>query len=205
MVVMARRFPCIPTTDLVSAGRTESCVFEFEMDGKKYFPSGGKSWKTNPSGMERLIQAGRIAAPAKAPSYVFFAEDFPVTELDNVWSDTQGASERSYVVQTSTKIIERYLSMSTDPGDLVLDPTCGSGTTAFVAEQWGRRWITIDTSRVALALARARLMGARYPYYLFADSAEGSARKAALTGEPSRRGPFRATFGRVSSTSVCLM
>ena len=96
--------------------------------------------------------------------------------LDNVWDDTVSsgfADPKIYVVQTNTKVVERCMLMTTDPGDLVLDPTCGSGTTAFVAEQWGRRWITIDTSRVALALARQRLMGARFPYYLLADSVEG--------------------------------
>lgn len=156
-------------TDLVSAGRTESCVFEFEFEGRKFFPSGGKSWKTNPAGMERLIEAGRIMVPANTPSYVFFADDYPVMELDNVWSDTQGASDRSYVVQTSTKVIERCLLMATDPGDLVLDPTCGSGTTAAVAEEWGRRWITVDTSRVAVTVARQRLMSALFPYYQLSD------------------------------------
>jgi len=160
-------------TDLVSAGRTESCVFEFELDGKKFFPSGGKSWKTNPTGMAKLILAGRIEAPASMPNYVFFADDYPVEELTNVWNDTQGATDRSYVVQTATKVIERCMLMTTDPGDLVLDPTCGSGTTAFVAEHWGRRWITLDTSRVALALARQRLIGAKFPYFTLADSPEG--------------------------------
>ena len=96
---------------------------------------------------------------------------------NNVWMDIGGVQSRTdpkvYVVQTATEPIKRCLLMTTDPGDLVLDPTCGSGTTAYVAEQWGRRWITIDTSRVALALARARIMGARYPYYLLSDSREG--------------------------------
>jgi len=170
-------------TDLVSAGRTESCVFEFELEGRKFSPSGQKSWKTNPAGMARLIAANRVEAPASTPSYVFFADDYPVEELDNVWTDTQGASDKTYVVQTSTRVIERCLLMTTDPGDLVLDPTCGSGTTAAVAEQWGRRWITTDTSRVALALARQRLMAASFPYYLLADSAEGVARESQLSGK----------------------
>ncbi|WP_341358358.1 site-specific DNA-methyltransferase [Georgenia sp. M64] len=178
-------------TDLVSAGRTESCVFEFEIEGRKFFPSGNKSWKTNPKGMQKLIAAGRLEAPAGAPNYVFFADDYPVEELDNVWTDTQGASDRTYVVQTATKIIERCLLMSTDPGDLVLDPTCGSGTTAYTAENWGRRWITIDTSRVALALARQRLMSARYPYYLLADSENGRRKEQELT--PSPLAPARTT------------
>ncbi len=172
-------------TDLVSAGRTESCVFRFDMDGRSFFPGGGKSWKTNVPGMAKLLTANRVEAPGATPGYVFFAEDFPVQELDNVWSDTQGATDRVFVVQTNTRVIERCLLMTTDPGDLVLDPTCGAGTTAYVAEQWGRRWITADTARVALALARTRLMAARYPSYLLADSVEGARKEAELTGAPT--------------------
>lgn len=167
-------------TDLVSAGRTESCVFDFEFAGRTFSPTGNKSWKTNPAGMAKLIAAGRVEAPAKTPNYVFFADDYPVEELDNVWSDTQGASDRAYVVQTSTKVIERCLLMTTDPGDLVVDPTCGSGTTAFVAEHHGRRWMTIDSSRVALAIARQRLMASRFPWFLLADSVEGYAKEQSL-------------------------
>src|SRR5918911_2664628 len=100
--------------------------------------------------------------------------------MSNAWADTHAEQGKSYVVQTSTKVIQRCILMTTDPGDLVLDPTCGSGTTAYVAEQWGRRWITIDTSRVALALARTRLMAARFPYYLLADSVEGRKKQAEL-------------------------
>src|SRR5262249_20936903 len=103
----------------------------------------------------------------------------------DIWDDTRQSGfgdPKTYVVQTATKVIERCLLMCTDPGDLVLDPTCGSGTTAYVAEQWGRRWITIDTSRVALALARQRVMAARFPWYLLADSAEGRAKENELTG-----------------------
>jgi len=173
-------------TDLVSAGRTESCVFKFDLDGRQFGPSGEKSWKTNPEGMAKLLLAGRIEAPSNTPNYVFFADDYPVQELTNVWSDTQGASDKSYVVQTASKVVQRCLLMATDPGDLVLDPTCGSGTTAYVAEQFGRRWITSDTSRVALALSRQRLMGAEYPYYMLADSPEGRLKEAQVSGsEPS--------------------
>ena len=110
-----------------------------------------------------------------------YLDDFSVSTLTNFWDDTGSVQSRSdpkiYVVQTATKVIERCILMTTDPGDLVLDPTCGSGTTAYVAEQWGRRWITIDTSRVALALARARIMGARYPYYLLPIRATARSRK----------------------------
>ena len=114
-------------------------------------------------------------------------------KINNLWDDTtvSGSSEKVYVVQTSTKVIQRCILMATDPGDLVLDPTCGSGTTAYVAEQWGRRWITIDTSRVALALARARIMGARYPYYLLADSPEGQQKEAAVTRTMQSDSPTR--------------
>jgi adenine-specific DNA-methyltransferase len=115
--------------------------------------------------------------------YRLFLDDYPVTRMHNFWTDTSGASNKSYVVQTMEKVIERCLLMTTDPGDLVLDPTCGSGTTAYVAEQWGRRWITIDTSRVALALARTRLMSAQYPYYLLSDSPEGITKEAEIIGK----------------------
>ena len=114
--------------------------------------------------------------------------------INNIWTDIGSASrsdDKIYVVQTRTQVIERCILMTTDPGDLVLDPTCGSGTTAYVAEQWGRRWITIDTSRVALALARARIMGARYPYYLLADTREGQLKEAEVTRTAPIRRPTR--------------
>ena len=152
-------------TDLVSSGLTETCVFDFTLDGKAYSPKDGKSWKTNPVGMETLIRSRRLVHGKNMPSYQFFADDYPVQEFANVWTDTQGASEKVYVVETSEKVVERCLLMTTDPGDLVLDPTCGSGTTANVAEKWGRRWITCDTSRVAVTLAKQRLMTASYEYY----------------------------------------
>ena len=138
-------------------------------------------WKTHADGLSRLVKAGRAEFTRKTLHYVRYHEDFPVTGLTNNWGDTQSGGFNDpmiYVVQTTTKTVQRCILMATDPGDLVLDPTCGSGTTATVAEQWGRRWITIDTSRVALALARARIMGARYPFYLLADSREGQAKEA---------------------------
>ncbi len=142
-------------------------------------------WKANyPVGMERLGKANRIHVAENSIQYVRYHTDFDVAVHGNIWNDTGSGNftdEKMYVVQTNTKVIERCLLMSTDPGDLVLDPTCGSGTTATVAEQWGRRWITIDTSRVSLALARARIMGARYPYYLLADSREGQQKEAEIT------------------------
>ncbi len=139
-----------------------------------------RSWRYAPHGLQRLLSADRVNPEKTAIRSIYYHDDYPATELHSTWSDTGPEIAKSYVVQTSTKIIQRCILMATDPGDLVLDPTCGSGTTAYVAEQWGRRWITIDTSRVALALARARIMGARYPWYLLADSREGQIKEAAL-------------------------
>jgi adenine-specific DNA-methyltransferase len=159
--------------------------FPVELGGRVYRPKRGY-WKTGEAGMEKLKNAMRLEATEGGLYYVRFLEDFPVVGMSNIWSDTGVAgfaSDKKYVVETSTKIIERCLLLSTDPGDLVLDPTCGGGTTAYVAEQWGRRWITCDTSRVALALARTRMMGARYPYYLLADSPDGIKREMELTGQ----------------------
>lgn len=154
-------------------GEGAASWFPVELDGRVFRPSLQARWKTNERGMVRLLLANRVAAGKSMPAYVRYLEDFPAFPYSEVWSDLGGARDKSYVVETAPTIIERCLLMCTDPGDLVLDPTCGSGTTAFVAEQWGRRWITVDTSRVALALARQRLMGARYPYYVLADSVEG--------------------------------
>ena len=168
-------------TDLVASGFTESCHFSFDFQGKSYYPPGTNSWKTTPRGMERLKHADRIRKPGRIPSYQFRFSDYPMMEFTNQWNDTQGATGKTYVVQTSNRVIQRCILMTTDPGDLVLDPTCGAGTSAYVAEQWGRRWITIDTSRVALALARTRIMGARYPYFLLADSQEGKIQEAKLS------------------------
>jgi adenine-specific DNA-methyltransferase len=143
------------------------------------FRPGEGFWKTNPEGMDRLIRAGRLAAPTpNSLTYVRFLDDFPLTPLTEVWNDTQTGAftdPKVYVVQTNTKIIERCVLMTTDPGDLILDPTCGSGTTVFVAEEWGRRWIMIDTSRVALSLARQRLLTAKYEYFRLKDGATGVA------------------------------
>ena len=136
-----------------------------------------KGWKDS----QKLID---FSKPLQSYDIYVSFDDFPVMPIINNWDDTGSSGYREaniYVVQTVTKVIERCLLMTTDPGDLVLDPTCGSGTTAFVAEQWGRRWITIDTSRVALALARTRIMGARYSYYLLADSRDGQLKEAEIT------------------------
>ena len=168
---------------LLAAGRTPSCVYEIEAFGQNYSPTAGRSWSTNQEGMKRLLASDRVVQSGRTLNYVRFVGDNPVNPLPNLWADTASGSgmDKIYVVQTSSKVIQRCVLMSTDPGDLVLDPTCGSGTTAFVSEQWGRRWITIDTSRVALALARTRLMSVRYPYYLLADSPEGQMKEAVLT------------------------
>lgn len=162
--------------NLVSQGATPSGTVGFEFDGITFHPGRNSHWKTTVDGLNRLRDAGRLAAPTKnSLAYVRFLDDFPVAEHTNVWSDTQTGAftdDKVYVVQTNAKVIERCLVMATDPSDLVIDPTCGSGTTAFVAEKWGRRWITVDTSRVALALARQRIMGSRFPYYALVDSNE---------------------------------
>jgi adenine-specific DNA-methyltransferase len=161
--------------------------FPVEFAGKSYRPTPGY-WKTHAEGFRRLALARRLMPVGNTLTYIRYIDDFPVFPFTNVWDDTVTSGfgdPKVYVVQTNTKIIARCLLLTTDPGDLVLDPTCGSGTTAFVAEQWGRRWMTIDTSRVALALARQRIMGARFPYYLLADSREGQRKEAELTRQPS--------------------
>ena len=158
---------------LLSAGRTESCVFDVDFNGKKYSPGGGKSWKTNEEGIKNLIKNKRVIATENTLRYVLLHEDYPVKELTDVWTDTGNESNKVYVVQTSTEVIKRCLLMSTDPGDLVLDITCGSGTTAYVAEKWGRRWITCDTSRISLTLAKQRLLTAVFEYYELAHQKEG--------------------------------
>ena len=140
-------------------------------------------------GMERLGKSDRLYASGNYLNYLQGHCDFPCLELNNLWADVYTEMAKTYVVQTSTVVVTRCILMTTDPGDLVLDPTCGSGTTAYVAEQWGRRWITIDTSRVALALARARIMGARYPYYLLADSRDGQIKEAALARKAPSEAP----------------
>jgi adenine-specific DNA-methyltransferase len=156
--------------------------FPVEFHGATYVPK-ANFWKTGEQGFPKLINAGRVEAVGSVLRYIRYFGDFPALARNNVWTDFGGATDKVYVVQTNIRILERCLLMTTDPGDLVLDPTCGSGTTAYVAEQWGRRWITCDTSRVALALARTRLMAAKYPYYLLADSAEGIKKEAELTGK----------------------
>jgi len=166
-----------------SGGDTTQYAFKHRGVSIPALKKGG--WKTSFQGMVRLQKADRIWSTANGTiRYVRYLDDFSVMPISNVWMDTGTGSftdEKVYVVQTGAKVVERCLLMATDPGDLVLDPTCGSGTTAAVAEQWGRRWITIDTSRVALALARSRVMGAKYPFYLLADSRDGQLKEAEVT------------------------
>ena len=155
-------------------------VTSFAYQGVAFSPGKG-TFKTDVGGLTRLARAGRLRPIGRSLMYRRFMFDFRVAPVANYWNDVKmtGFSEdKTYVVQTAQKVIQRCILMCTDPGDLVLDPTCGSGTTAYVAEQWGRRWITIDTSRVALALSRARVMGARYQYYLLADSRDGQLKDA---------------------------
>ena len=156
-------------------GEGAACWFPIEIDGHEYRPSLQARWKTNEAGVKKLMLAGRLEATANRVGYVRYLEDFPVFPINNKWDDV-GASfmaDKIYVVQTVSKVVQRAVLMTTDPGDLVLDPTCGSGTTAYVAEQWGRRWMTCDTSRVAITLAKQRLMAADFDYYELAHPDEG--------------------------------
>jgi adenine-specific DNA-methyltransferase len=170
--------------NLTSQSSPESATFAVQYQGRDIKPGKG-GWKTNRDGMRKLIYASRLYLTKNwSLQYLRKLADFNAAPISDVWVDVSTGSfttEKVYVVQTNIKIVQRCILMATDPGDLVLDPTCGSGTTATVAEQWGRRWITIDTSRVALALARARIMGARYPFYLLADSCEGQLQEAEVT------------------------
>jgi adenine-specific DNA-methyltransferase len=144
---------------------------KYEFEGRIFMPPGDRGWVSNQTGLDRLAKQGRLLAAGRSLRYIRYASDFPGREITNLWTDTSGGrSEKAYVVETNPKVVQRCMLMTTDPGDLVFDPTCGSGTTAYVAEQWGRRWITVDTSKVALALARTRLMSAKYSYYRLEDA-----------------------------------
>ena len=183
---------------LTSRSGGETTRFPVEFAGRLYRPTTG-GWRTGELGMSRVIKADRITVEGTRLAYRRYFLDFSFASSDNIWSDISGgiksrSDPKIYVVQTSTTVIERCLLMATDPGDLVLDPTCGSGTTATVAEQWGRRWITIDTSRVALALARSRIMGARYTYHLLADSKDGQFKEAEITNRVPSSKP---TYGDI--------
>lgn len=187
---------------LTSQTQASTTRYSVDFEGVSY-DVGKRQWATPPIGMSRLKMAGRVIVSGSSLAYVRYLDDYPVVPIKNVWGDTGTGSftdPKVYVVQTNVKVIQRCILMATDPGDLVLDPTCGSGTTAYVAEQWGRRWITMDTSRVALALARARIMGARYPYYLLADSREGQLKEAEVTRSAPATTPTR---GNINHGFVC--
>lgn len=177
-------------------GEGATSWFEVQLFGRSFTPAQQSIWKTSQEGMLRLKAANRLIAQKTAIRYMRKLSDYTAYAINNVWVEFGGAAGKNYVVETNPRLIQRCILMTTDPGDLVLDPTCGSGTTAYVAEQWGRRWITIDTSRVALALARARLMGARYPYYLLADSPEGQAKEAEITHTPVKSAVTRDNLAR---------
>ena len=167
---------------ITSQSGSATTTFEYDFSGRRFKPGKG-GWKTNITGMQRLEKAQRLTFSGKTLGFVRPFNDFGYQTYADIWDDTRQSGfgdAKVYVVQTATRVVERCVLMASDPGDLVLDPTCGSGTTAYVSEQWGRRWLTIDTSRVSLALARARIMGARYSYYLLADSPEGRLKEAEL-------------------------
>ena len=194
-------------TDTITSSRPagEGDVTKFDWFERSFTPGKG-TFKTTAEGLERLAKADRLEVSKGGKlSYRRFQDDFGFTPVSNLWSDISGAVQsrsdpKVYVVQTSTSVVQRCLLLASDPGDLVLDPTCGAGTTAYAAEQWGRRWITIDTSRVALALARARIMGARYPYYLLRDSRSGQLKEAeVVSASPSEA----ETFNSVRQGFVC--
>ena len=155
------------------ASFSQKAVFEVEFEGKTFLPPPGQCWPTNEEGMKNIIKSGRVQIEGEHLRRIVYLDEYSHKKIISMWADTAGARDQNYVVETSSKVIERCILMTTDPGDLVLDITCGSGTTAFVAEQWGRRWITCDTSRVAITLAKQRLMTGTFDYYELAHPAEG--------------------------------
>ncbi len=177
--------------NLISQGFRQFTTVPFVFSGRSFHPGENMNWKTSVEGLQRLARAGRIEARANSLAYVRYLDDFPVFSLTSTWTDTSIAGrpgDKVYAVQTSPKVIERCLLMTTDPGDLVLDPTCGSGTTSYVAEQWGRRWITIDTSRVPLALSRQRILTATFPWYQLNDDKRGPAGGFAYRRKQNNKG-----------------
>jgi adenine-specific DNA-methyltransferase len=186
---------------ITNGGERANQMMPVDLEGELIKPPKGRCWShtsipvaSGLNGMQRNLVASRLVKSKTSLDFKRYLNDFPYKSISNWWDGLGGASNQVYVVQTNERIIERCILMASDPGDLVLDPTCGSGTTAYVAEQWGRRWITIDTSRVALALARARIMGARYPYYLLADSSAGQQKEAEITRSIPSNTP---TFGDI--------
>ncbi len=185
----ARPYQKLPVHSMASGDHEPRAIF-----GAVWRIPPTSHWRYAPDGFTRLYKASRIHPDRTALRAVYHHDDYPAFEISNSWIDTGPEIEKSYVVQTSTSPIERCILMTTDPGDLVLDPTCGSGTTAHASEKWGRRWITIDTSRVALALARARIMGGRYPYYLLSDSRDGQVKQAEIERKAASESP---TYGDI--------
>lgn len=168
-----KNFSTFSSSSLNSTTGGQSSYLPFEYNDKQYFPASGRSWRCSIEGLKRLAEKNRIFIQGNSLRYKFFYSDFPYFPLSNLWMDQLSEQNKVFVVQTSPEAIKRCLLMTTDPGDLIFDPTCGSGTTAFVAEQWGRRWITTDTSRVAITLAKQRLMTSLYDYYELAHPDEG--------------------------------
>ena len=191
------------TADLRRHGASATATIDIDFEGRTFHPGATRQWKTPASGLERLRRSDRLELVGNTLEYRRYFGDWPLSDLTNIWLDAGGSGfgeQKVFVVQTITRVVQRCLLMTTDPGDLVLDPTCGSGTTAYVAEQRGRRWMTIDTSRVALALARARIMGARFPYYLLSDSDEGRKKEAEVTRTDPPDAP---TYGDIRQGFVC--
>jgi len=199
--LIGKEYAVYRTADLRRQGFSNTATINIDFNGRQFHPGATRQWKTPASGLQRLNKSDRLELVGNTLEYRRYFDDWQVTDLTNIWLDAGGSGfgdQKIYVVQTIVRVIQRCLLMTTDPSDLVLDPTCGSGTTAYVAEQWGRRWITADTSRVALALARARIMGARYSYYLLADSRDGQIKEAEIarttpSGQPTR-GDIRQGF-----------
>lgn len=172
----------------ISAGFNANTTIDYLLSGKTFHPGMNRQWKYTKPGMDRLASKNRLVGLGKMIYYVRYLQDFPAYAIGTNWNDTQDRLSKLYVVQTVPKVIERCLLMCTDPGDLVFDPTCGSGTTAVVAEQWGRRWITCDTSRVPLALARQRVLTATFPYYELKDPQSGPQGGFVYTRRQNRKG-----------------
>jgi adenine-specific DNA-methyltransferase len=178
-------------TSIKAAGYRSTGTFSFEYQGRKFHPGNGQHWKTTLEGLKNLAERNRLLPFSNTLEYVSYLNDFPCSPITNIWTDTvtSGFSDpKLYVVQTGTKAIERCMLMTTDPGDLVLDPSCGSGTTSYVAEQWGRRWLTVDVSRVPLTLARQRLLTATFPYYELKDETRGPAGGFVYKRKTNKRG-----------------
>lgn len=169
----ASKYRVFKRSDLTSSGYTPSCTFPIHFEGQIFETNRGKSWRTTPTGVKKLEEKNRLFVLGSKLYYKMYLNDFGLTSLINQWTDTIESGGRLYVVQTTSTVIQRCMLMVTDPGDMVFDPTCGSGTSAYIAEKWGRRWITCDTSRVPLALARQRLLTATFPYYELRDTQAG--------------------------------